>query len=87
MAQLILRHDNGEEEILNHYAPDNGYITMKFCSDEDILDAIEENPDATNKTFEYIDRNDLKDLNERTGSEQEIINYAVDRAIEREKNG
>ena len=87
MAQLILKHDNGEEEVLNYYAPDNGYIAMKVCSDEDILDAIAENPDATDKTFEHIDYKDLKGLDEQSDGDREIINNAVNRAIEREKNG
>lgn len=85
MAKLILKHDDGTEEVLRYNQPDDGYFAMKLWCDEDILNMIEQNPDATDKTFDYIDYGDLKGLDECSDGDWEIISYAIDEAIKREK--
>lgn len=84
MAKLILKHDDGTEEILRDYQPDDGYIAMKLWSWDDVMSVIEQHPEATEDTEKFIDINMFKSLDECTDNEWDIINYAVDLAIRRE---
>ena len=85
MAQLILKHDDGTEEILKENQPDDGYFAMKLWCDEDILKIIKQHPNATDKTFDYVNYGDLEILSDCDDGDWKVIYNAVDEAVRREK--